>query len=634
MTDYNKWKVTDLKLELKKRGLLQTGVKSLLVARLEEAEHKDGFESEATIQPDSSNSNAPSTTANTPEENSQTLPAQTETPSEAQNPSDSTVTEIPNQDANTDHKTHAVSPTATLKDVDDQQNGSELPQSIEQADISMMDASMMDAPVSQPLTEETSEDRQKRKRASQSPVSPASEVSPKRLRTDEDSLVKNSTVEWNATSSTQNDKKVSEETSQLDSNKKCVGSPKNGYDKPELESSKNIPKDDVEAERKSTNEVYDTSTVDTSHNLEKSTNSEPKDPSENTHRDSRYKGLFNGGEKSNDDSKPEHSVTPAIHPATAALYIRDMQRPLSPQQFRFHLSTLAAPPGQEPDPDLILSFYLDPIRTHAFISFKSVSAASRVRSALHSRIWPDERNRKPLWVDFVPEEKIEDWITQEQESNTGGRSMAKKWEVCYDIGEDRQIIASLQEASNVPLPAQHQPSTTTQQSSNQVPLGPRSGIDGAPSGPRAHYPRAQLAPVDIGGSKLNELFNSTVTKPLLYWKPVSKDLANKRLDRIEDSYSAEVKAGGRVMGDPHRYTFEEGDILVDRGVELVPGLRPPPGYRAPRPGGDRGGLSGGVGWGRGGGRYRGRGGGGGYRGMPSDKYGYSDSRGPRDHGRY
>ncbi|KAI6247594.1 hypothetical protein HI914_04173 [Erysiphe necator] len=626
MTDYNKWKVTDLKLELKKRGLLQTGVKSLLVARLEEAEHKDGFESEATIQPDSSNSNAPSTTANSPEANPQALSAQPETSPEAQIQSDSTVNDLPHQDMITEKYNHTSSPS---KDQDDEQNDSNLPRAIEEADISMVDA-----PISQPSIEETSDDRQKRKRASKSPISHASETSPKRLRTEEDTLVKNGTTDWNDKNSVESHENDSEQKRNIESDRKYAGSPNTAPDKPNVDINKNTPKDVGNEERTSTIETHDTVTADPPQNQEDSINPEQNDSSNNTRRDSRFKGLFNGGEKSNDldsnydDQKPERSVTPAIHPATAALYIRDMQRPLSPQQFRFHLSTLAAPPGQEPDPDLILSFYLDPIRTHAFISFKSVSAASRVRSALHSRIWPDERNRKPLWVDFVPEEKIEDWITQEQESNTGGRSMAKKWEICYDIGEDRQIIASLQEASNVPLPAQHQNSTTTQNSSNQVPLGPRSGIDGAPSGPRAYYPRAQLAPVDIGGSKLNELFNSTVTKPLLYWKPVSRELANKRLDRIEDSYSAEVKAGGRVMGDPHRYTFEEGDILVDRGVELVPGLRPPPGYRAPRPGGDRGGLSG---WGRGG-RYRGRGGG--YRGIPSDKYGYNESRGPRDYGRY
>lgn len=628
MTDYNKWKVTDLKTELKKRGLLQTGVKSLLIARLEEAENKEEIESEETIQHDSVKLDNSSTTVTSPDTATPALAA--ENLPETQTPTDSTVTELPHRDTVTNQDAQEICSNAA-NEPEDRPAVPKSPQISEK----------IESPESNPhATEESCEDRQKRKRSSQSPASPVAEASPKRLRIDENSIANDNDMDCDVAQTQEIGK--SEERNDLETEVENNASPISDHAKLQNDLGQECLAETTGGEEALIADTQETIRDEPPQVEENNATSEPTETPTKPRRDSRFKGLFNGGDNSNetdslhDDSKPERSVSPAIHPATSALYIRDMQRPLSPQQFRFHLSALAAPPGNDPAPELILSFYLDPIRTHAFISFASISAASRVRTALHSRVWPDERNRKPLWVDFVPEDKIEDWILQEQESNTGGRSMAKKWEVFYDIGEDRQVTTCLQEASNVPLPAQHHTSSVSQHSSNQIPLGPRSGIDGAPSGPRAHYSRTQHVPVDIGGSKLNELFNATTTKPVLYWKPVSKDLANKRLDCIEDSYSSEVKAGGRVIGDPHRYTFEEGAMLVDRGVELVPGLRPPPGYRAPRPMGDRGGYSGGAGWRCGGSaRYRGRGGGGGYRGSFNDRLGYrTESRGARDYGRH
>jgi hypothetical protein len=281
------------------------------------------------------------------------------------------------------------------------------------------------------------------------------------------------------------------------------------------------------------------------------------------------------------DIEPDRVISPAIHPATSALYIRDFMRPINPAELKSYLAELATPPGREADPDIIVNFYLDPIRTHAFITFTSISAASRVRSAIHDRIWPDERTRKPLWADFVPAGKADGWIEEEQASNLGTRA-AKKWEVYYDVNEDQNVTASLQEVNNYAGPAPiRKPSNPI--SSSQPPARPR-GIEGAPSGPRAIQNRGHVVATSF--STLDQLFKCTTAKPALYWKPVDKSVADKRLDNI-DYATSKAAAGQRVGGEINRYTFEDTDVLVDRGPEIFPGIRPPPGHPGPRGGGPR-----------------------------------------------
>lgn len=289
----------------------------------------------------------------------------------------------------------------------------------------------------------------------------------------------------------------------------------------------------------------------------------------------------------------DRTVTPALHPATTALYIRNILRPLHIENLRDHLLSLATASSTSPDPDTITTFHLDSIRTHALVRFSSVAAASRVRTGLHDRVWPDEKNRKPLWVDFVPEEKLEKWIEVENDASSGGGRGArgsKRWEVVYEDKEDG-VKAYLQEVGSssggVNRNAQPPPSRPTE--------GGGAGVRGAPSGPRVRDTREQqlksgpppLPQTDKGRGfqALDDLFRSTTAKPKLYYLPVPKRTADKRLDML-----AEGRGGGRGGDEMRRYTFEEG-ALVDRGPEF--GMR-----------------------GRGGGGYRGRGGGsrGDYRG--------------------
>lgn len=337
--------------------------------------------------------------------------------------------------------------------------------------------------------------------------------------------------------------------------------------------------------------------------------------------DTRFKNLFPGSNKreaspTRQPTYPDQDdrvVSPALHPATSALYIRDFMRPLHPGHLQNHLNTLARPSGSTGTEELITEFFLDNIRTHCLVRFINTSAASRVRSSLHNRVWPDERTRRPLWVDFVPEEKLKKWIDVERGGfpSTGRGQQAMRWEVVYEDERDG-MQAYLQEAGSGP-PGVTGPKPTQSQHLSRpdgtAAVATGQGVHGAPSGPRPREidPRAAAAaqappsakPVDRGRGfqALDDLFRSTAAKPKLYYLPVSKATAEKRLDKIDAG-----RGGGSGSNELRKYTFEDG-LLVDRG----------PLYGA-RGRGGHGGGGGGGGGGRGYGGFHGRGGGGGYRG--------------------
>ncbi|MCJ1225169.1 hypothetical protein MMC12_001818 [Toensbergia leucococca] len=284
--------------------------------------------------------------------------------------------------------------------------------------------------------------------------------------------------------------------------------------------------------------------------------------------DTRFKNLFTAPSKR--DGSPirqtlypdaeDRVVRPALHPATSALYVRDFMRPLHSGNLKDHLINLATPPDSASDTEIVTEFFLDPIRTHCLVQFSSTSAASRVRSGLHDRVWPDERTRKPLWVDFVPEEKLRKWIEVETEASGGRGQSAKRWEVVYEDEADG-MKAYLQEAGSNQGPRPGV-STTIRPEGGQ-------GVQGAPSGPRAKEPETRTAQPNTssktdsgkGFKALDDLFKSTSAKPKLYYLPVGPKIVDKRLDKL-----AAGRGGGRGE-EMRRFTFEE-DVLVDRGPEF------------------------------------------------------------------
>lgn len=281
--------------------------------------------------------------------------------------------------------------------------------------------------------------------------------------------------------------------------------------------------------------------------------------------DTRFKNLFSAPSKR--ESSPlrpqpqlkneDRVISPALHPATSALYIRDIMRPLNPGNLKTYLTALASPTDSDPDPEIITEFFLDSIRTHCLVSFANTSAASRVRLGLHDRVWPDEKNRKSLWVDFVPEEKLKKWIEVETEAAGNRRQGMKKWEVVYEE-EDSGVVAYLQEAGpNSSAPR------LTQAAAPRTEGG--AGLRKAPSGPRGKDTISPGLPSRPDDGKafgaLDDLFSSTTAKPKLYYLAIAREIAEKRLDLL-----AAGRGGGR--GDEmRRFSFEEG-TLVDKGPEF------------------------------------------------------------------
>jgi hypothetical protein len=323
------------------------------------------------------------------------------------------------------------------------------------------------------------------------------------------------------------------------------------------------------------------------------TNDTDKPRSTRSPNERRFKNLVTSADSDSVQPVPEPAdvaVSPAIHSATRALYIRHLVRPINPTALRDHLEDIARPPDHsDTSASFVEECYVDALRTHAFVLFTSISAASRARASTHARIWPSEPMRKQLWADFFPEERFQEYLGTERASGGSKPSQAKRWELAYnplDDGVDVQLV----EAG----PAVVHRASTHAGAPNAPPTGPRGSMS---SGRRPSFAQSEqrrspppvLAPpprhspmvVEEASApflELDKLFNFTSTKPKLYWQPVSDNLADDRLDELDRETSrdwdprADMKKNGDSLGrgldQLKRYTFEDGDVLVDGGPEF------------------------------------------------------------------
>ena len=266
---------------------------------------------------------------------------------------------------------------------------------------------------------------------------------------------------------------------------------------------------------------------------------------------------------------------PSTHPPTSALYIRNLLRPLQVPPFREHLLQLADPNSESPDDSLIQTIHLDTFKSHAFVIFASPSAAIRARAGLHDRIWPEETQRKALWVDFVPSDKAQAWIATETEA---GKS--KRFEVVYSTSPDTgDVMPSLEEAP------QHNGAPSAAASSL-----PGPGMPNAPTGPRGDRMQTSTAPTSAPTAPAPQQpshaprkplhtpaslshFPSTTSSPKIFYQPAPADLVTKRLEELERETSRDWDGGrqkpfGTALDQLRRYTFEDGDVVVDGGVDF------------------------------------------------------------------
>lgn len=633
MTDYSKYTVVKLKEELKARSLPQTGLKAVLIARLSEAvssaESPDVPDVvDSTENESENNAQLPESKINAPVVNGVPHPGSSarndehseravedskdpDAPERLQTPS----LQVANEEEKVIVEEKALTETSPqnlpIRDTSHSPDAEESRPPLENTEVPALRAnvaaiapaeasiSSTDGPNASPNPTQTSlnreevlEDSKKRKRRSQSPPPSTFDIALKKAKAIDGSprvrLPEDESAEKDLQHAT-----IREAGSGLSGSANgelSADVPMQSFEEKASITSKeekieSLPKGEPGSKEISSTEEPEKAADTQSDNLQS--------PTKISSSDTRFRNLFS---TSNHTDQPpakeiypdieDRDISPAIHPATSALYIRNFMRPLQPNLLRNHLAALANRSNQSPSLDVVTNFFVDSIKSHCLVRFASVSAAARVRTALHDRVWPDEKTRKPLFIDYVPEEKLAKWIEVEQ-SGSGGRQQAmKRWEVVYQQ-EDGGISAYLQEADgNGPS----RPSISAAPAIQKVPTVPKT-TDVKP--PMAPVPKGDPGK---GFKALDDLFRSTVAKPKLYFQPVPDAISSRRLDKL-----AAGRGGGR-SDEMRRFTFED-DSIVDKGPEFGSGWRG--GARG------RGAYSGWSG---------GRGGGGGYRGGRGDNW--------------
>jgi hypothetical protein len=555
-------KVIELKAELKRLGLPQNGLKAELITRLEEA---------AISEDDPAVTSEPPVEAETAEPDEAQASEESEPVEDTRDPPENGTAQEPQGEP-----AHATA-----------QNVSEIDDAQAQIASSTMVSEIPPLSTAEGIpSAEVAQDVQKRKRRSTTPPL-SDEVVRKRLRQDDQDGSRDATAIDATTGSNKNTGLENEHADQqptLDAKIETAQEEERTEKEPTLEDNEGLNGTEVASDAGIAEETHlESNRVTTTKHNDRQVGEMEDTVMADVGTTSHPRGTYSVTNATLDEEtrepkyspSPERDIEPAIHPATCALYIKNFMRPLRAEAIQEHLLELATPVNSSIDPSTIVHFYLDNIRTHAFAVFTSISAASRVRTALHKRVWPDETNRKALWVDFIPPEHFQDWVDTEQQAKDKGNM--PRFEVIYDRDYDGNVIARLegtdanQATRRVPVSPVAHPDRKT-----SIPTGPSrpSGIENAPTGPRNPYSHNGPAITYSGRQdRLESGFLRTTSGPTVLYRPVPPELAQRRLDILAQAKDRRYnEESGR---DYHRYYFERDVVLVDRGPEIFLGIRPP-----------------------------------------------------------
>ncbi|KAK9354418.1 hypothetical protein V1523DRAFT_407957 [Lipomyces doorenjongii] len=201
---------------------------------------------------------------------------------------------------------------------------------------------------------------------------------------------------------------------------------------------------------------------------------------------------------------------------TKSVYMQNFSRPLNIPSLKTHLETLAG--------SKLVKFWIDSIRTHCYAIFESVEAATKVREDIYGQTFPlDEKGRKKLIAEYIPDSKVDEWIAFEE----GDQGRLRKWEVAFgdglingvDTDEIKLIEAGTKPTNNGPsfrdrLNPRHSPWVDTTRSTRIADSG-----------------TANMANVKV--KTLSDLFKKTNAKPSLYYCEAPEDVVRERLRKLQ-----------------------------------------------------------------------------------------------------